>query len=96
MASGKVLKNLVTPIRRKTTFSIPLSALFLRPFDMKELLNNQRVYERMANAVNPYGDGKATLRILDAIRYHFKVWDERPAEFMGDLAANPPLLWPNR
>jgi UDP-N-acetylglucosamine 2-epimerase (non-hydrolysing) len=51
---------------------------------VKELLNNQRVYERMANAVNPYGDGKATPRILDAIRYHFKVWDERPAEFMGD------------
>ena len=52
--------------------------------DVKELLNNPRVYERMANAVNPYGDGKATLRILDAIRFHFKVWDERPAEFMGD------------
>ena len=61
--------------------------------DIKELLDNQRVYERMANAVNPYGDGKATLRILDAIRYRFKVWDERPAEFMGDLAA-PHSLWP--
>src|SRR5207302_2419458 len=50
--------------------------------DVQELLTNQRVYGRMANAVNPYGDGKATLRILDAIRFHFKVWDERPAEFM--------------
>ena len=57
--------------------------------DINELMNNQRVYERMANAVNPYGDGKATLRILDAIRYHFKVWDERPAEFMGDLSPGP-------
>ncbi len=64
--------------------------------DVSELLNNQRVYERMANAVNPYGDGKATLRILDAIRYHFKVWDERPAEFMGDLASAPSALWPRR
>jgi UDP-N-acetylglucosamine 2-epimerase (non-hydrolysing) len=63
--------------------------------DVKELLNDQRVYERMANAVNPYGDGKAALRILDAIRFHFKVWDERPAEFMGDLAA-PHSLWPRR
>jgi UDP-N-acetylglucosamine 2-epimerase (non-hydrolysing) len=64
--------------------------------DVKELLNNQRVFERMANAVNPYGDGKATLRILDAIRYHFKVWNERPAEFMGDLASAPHSLWPRR
>jgi UDP-N-acetylglucosamine 2-epimerase (non-hydrolysing) len=62
--------------------------------DVQELLTNQRVYERMANAVNPYGDGKATLRILDAIRYSFKVWDERPAEFMGDLASAPHSLWP--
>jgi UDP-N-acetylglucosamine 2-epimerase (non-hydrolysing) len=52
--------------------------------DIRALLNNQRLYARMANAVNPYGDGKATLRILDAIRYHFKVWKERPAEFRGD------------
>ena len=64
--------------------------------DMQELLNNQRVYERMANAVNPYGDGKATLRILDAIRFHFKVWNERPAEFVGDLASAPHSLWPRR
>jgi len=26
--------------------------------DINELLTNQRAYERMANAVNPYGDGK--------------------------------------
>lgn len=61
---------------------------------IQELLNDQRAYERMANAVNPYGDGKATLRILDAIRFHFKVWDERPAEFMGDLASSPQSFWP--
>ncbi len=54
--------------------------------DIHRLLSDQRAYERMANAVNPYGDGKATLRILDAIRYHFKVWEERPAEFLGDLS----------
>jgi UDP-N-acetylglucosamine 2-epimerase (non-hydrolysing) len=53
--------------------------------EMHRLLTDQRVYTRMANAVNPYGDGKATLRILDAIRFHFDVWDERPAEFLGDL-----------
>ena len=52
---------------------------------IQHLLTDQRAYSRMANAVNPYGDGKATLRILDAIRYHFGMWDERPAEFLGDL-----------
>jgi UDP-N-acetylglucosamine 2-epimerase (non-hydrolysing) len=50
-----------------------------------KLLTDQRLYKRMANAVNPYGDGKATLRILDAIRFHFGIWKERPAEFKGDL-----------
>ncbi|HVO33321.1 MAG TPA: UDP-N-acetylglucosamine 2-epimerase (non-hydrolyzing), partial [Elusimicrobiota bacterium] len=64
--------------------------------DIHELLTNQRAYERMANAVNPYGDGKATLRILDAIRYHFGFWSERPAEFMGDVASAPAALWPKR
>ena len=63
--------------------------------DVDDLLTNQRIYERMANAVNPYGDGKATLRILDAIRYHFGVWDERPAEFLGDLTT-PHSIWPRR
>ena len=50
---------------------------------VRELLTDSRVYERMANAVNPYGDGHATERILGAIRYHFEVSPERPAEFRG-------------
>ncbi len=62
--------------------------------DIQKLLTDPRAYERMAHAVNPYGDGKATHRILDALRFHFKVLDERPAEFVGDLAAAPPSLWP--
>lgn len=32
-----------------------------------ELLNNPTSYQRMAHAVNPYGDGKACSRIVDAI-----------------------------
>lgn len=32
------------------------------------LLNNSDEYERMARAVNPYGDGKASHRIVEAIR----------------------------
>lgn len=30
-----------------------------------ELLNNLELYNRMSNAHNPYGDGKATMRIID-------------------------------
>jgi len=32
-----------------------------------ELLTNKKAYERMAKAVNPYGDGKAAIRIADFI-----------------------------
>ena len=33
----------------------------------KELLENKSEYEKMAHSVNPYGDGKASKRIADAI-----------------------------
>ena len=33
----------------------------------KELLTNQNEYEKMSKASNPYGDGKASKRIVDAI-----------------------------
>lgn len=33
----------------------------------KELLSNKSVYEQMSKAANPYGDGKASKRIADAI-----------------------------
>lgn len=36
-----------------------------------ELINNKEEYDRMANAVNPYGDGKASERIIKAIREYF-------------------------
>lgn len=64
--------------------------------DVEELLTNERAYERMANAVNPYGDGKATLRILDAIRFYFGLWTERPSEFLGDKPSAAASLWPRR
>jgi UDP-N-acetylglucosamine 2-epimerase (non-hydrolysing) len=46
-----------------------------------ELLINQEAYEKMAKASNPYGDGHASERICNAIRYHFKQTSERPAEY---------------
>jgi UDP-N-acetylglucosamine 2-epimerase (non-hydrolysing) len=46
-----------------------------------ELLTDQAAYEKMAKAVNPYGDGNASKRICDAIRYHFKQASDRPEEY---------------
>lgn len=37
-----------------------------------ELINNKEEYDKMANAVNPYGDGKASQRIVDAIKEYFE------------------------
>lgn len=36
--------------------------------ELNNLINNQAEYKKMANAVNPYGDGKAAEYIVDAIR----------------------------
>lgn len=47
----------------------------------KELLASQPAYKKMAQAVNPYGDGKASARILEAI-YHWWGWrGKRPQPF---------------
>lgn len=47
----------------------------------RTLLTDQETYNRMSGAVNPYGDGKASQRIVDAILYHFGVKSERPDPF---------------
>ena len=46
-----------------------------------ELLTSEHEYKKMAEAANPYGDGKACGRIADAILYAFGRLDERPDEF---------------
>ena len=50
----------------------------------KELLDDPAAYERMAKAVNPYGDGSACDRIADAIAWHFGLISDRPADFVTD------------
>ncbi|SKA75810.1 UDP-N-acetylglucosamine 2-epimerase (non-hydrolysing) [Caloramator quimbayensis] len=45
------------------------------------LIENESLYCEMANAVNPYGDGKASQRIVDAILYYFGVKREKPLDF---------------
>ncbi|NLP52723.1 UDP-N-acetylglucosamine 2-epimerase (non-hydrolyzing) [Bacillus sp. RO1] len=37
-----------------------------------QLLNDKTAYEEMAKASNPYGDGQASRRIVEAILYHFE------------------------
>ncbi|CAM2929519.1 UDP-N-acetylglucosamine 2-epimerase (non-hydrolyzing) [Paenibacillus sediminis] len=47
----------------------------------KTLLTDQAVYESMSKAANPYGDGKASERIVNAILHHFGIVNERPDQF---------------
>ncbi|ASJ56167.1 UDP-N-acetylglucosamine 2-epimerase [Brevibacillus formosus] len=47
----------------------------------KELLTNQAAYDAMAHAVNPYGDGEASRRIVEAILYHFGLRADQPEPF---------------
>lgn len=49
--------------------------------EMLQLLDDHDSYQKMAEASNPYGDGNASQRILDAIKYHFGELESRPAEF---------------
>ena len=49
--------------------------------EMETLLDNQEEYDAMANVKNPYGDGHAAQRIVEAIQYHFGQLKERPEEF---------------
>ncbi|WP_129044610.1 non-hydrolyzing UDP-N-acetylglucosamine 2-epimerase [Companilactobacillus metriopterae] len=49
--------------------------------EMNRLINDEAEYQRMANAKNPYGDGKASERIADAISYHFNQINKKPNEF---------------
>jgi len=47
----------------------------------KQLLENKYQYAKMANAVNPFGDGKASERIVDAILYYFDDTNKKPENF---------------
>ena len=45
----------------------------------KKLLTDENEYSSMAHAVNPYGDGEASRRTVEAILYHFGMGD-RPED----------------
>lgn len=51
--------------------------------EAKRLLTDEAEYSRMAEAVNPYGDGKAAERIVQAVLYHYGLASEPPQRFSG-------------
>ena len=46
----------------------------------KTLLCDKAEYDKMAKAANPYGDGNASARIVDALLYEFGYTDVRPSD----------------
>lgn len=46
--------------------------------EVSELLSSSEAYERMANAVNPYGDGTASARVIAALRYRLLGGERMP------------------
>lgn len=49
--------------------------------EAKLLLTDEKEYNRMAEACNPYGDGEASRRIIQAILYHYGFTENRPDVF---------------
>lgn len=49
--------------------------------ETKRLLDDKNFYHKMAHAVNPYGDGSASKRIVQAIRYWSGLSKDVPGEF---------------
>ena len=49
--------------------------------EANDLLNNEEAYAKMSKAVNPYGDGLASKRIVDAIEKYYGLRDEDVEEF---------------
>lgn len=50
----------------------------------KLLLTDAGEYSKMANAVNPYGDGKAARRIVQALRWHYRFSSQPPETFSAN------------
>ena len=51
--------------------------------EAKLLLTDGEEYSRMSEACNPYGDGKASRRIIQAILYHYGLAEEKPEPFVA-------------
>ena len=51
-----------------------------------KLLTDEKEYKKMANAVNPYGDGHAAERITGALMHYFGILDKKPKEFHAKIS----------
>jgi len=51
------------------------------------LLTDKAAYAKMANAINPYGDGRAAERIVAATAWHFAESGTRPADYFANQPA---------
>lgn len=47
----------------------------------KELLTDEELYNKMSQTQNPYGDGQASRRICDNIKYYYGITKEKPISF---------------
>lgn len=72
--------------------AIEFGTLKLAGVDEKEvtefaerLLTDENEYLKMSNAVNPYGDGNASARIIESLLFHFGERKARPEDFQPEL-----------
>jgi len=50
------------------------------------LLTDASAYEKMSRAVNPYGDGHASERMVEVILHYFGALDRKPGEFNAQVS----------
>lgn len=55
---------------------------------VSQLLDNPADYERMQNAINPYGDGHAAQRIVASVRHFFGLLPACPAPFTPSIESS--------
>ncbi|MFD2672075.1 non-hydrolyzing UDP-N-acetylglucosamine 2-epimerase [Marinicrinis sediminis] len=55
----------------------------------RKLLTEPELYRQMSESANPYGDGKASERIVQAILHHFGYREERPLAFVPGEETKP-------
>lgn len=50
--------------------------------EANKIIRNKKEYESISRAINPYGDGYASERIVESILYYFDYLDKRPKDFI--------------
>jgi UDP-N-acetylglucosamine 2-epimerase (non-hydrolysing) len=49
--------------------------------NINDLIQNKQSYRGMSKRLNLFGDGKACIRIVDSLKYHFNISKLRPEDF---------------